>query len=544
MAFLLYATLAIVYWLLPIAGAPGRTLIAADDIDASAFMWMFAWWPHALGHGINPFVTHAIFVPDGYNLAWASSMPGPSLLLAPVTLGAGPAWTWNALALLAPALSAWTAYLLCHRVSARVAPSLVGGYVFGFSPYVLGHIAGAPNLAMVALLPLAVLLVVRHVEGDLRDRWFVVAMAAVLTAQFLTWVETLAVASLFGAVALLTAYVLLPDRRAALRRTVVLLAGALMATGVLVSPFLHAFLFEPHTVPEQALKNYPADLLSWVVPASFQALATGHTRAGAPAYATGYAYLGLPLVLLLAVFAWRYRERPVVRVLAVCFAVAAVASLGEALQVHGHNTGIPLPWAALAHLPGLRYAIPVRFGVFFLLPAAVAVSLWLSWARGWAPWALAALAVAFLVPDIGNALWRTPLTNPPFFDHGASRAVIRTSDRVLAVPPWAESMRWQAREGYRFGLAGGYLGAFPEGYASDPTFQSVLSGRLSRGYAAQLSRFVRVKGVTAIVVDERRPGPWRRLFGTLGVRPVRTKGVLVYRLRPRPLVQPRPAAVR
>jgi len=46
-----------------------------------------------------------------------------------------------------------------------------------------------------------------------------------------------------------------------------------------------------------------------------------------------------------------------------------------------------------------------------------------------------------------------------------------------------------------------------------------------------LRRFIAAKDVTAILVDKSYAGPWRKLFGTLGVRPLDTGGVLFYRLR-------------
>ena len=36
--------------------------------DPQIFIWALAWWPHAILHGQNPFVTHAIWAPDGVNL--------------------------------------------------------------------------------------------------------------------------------------------------------------------------------------------------------------------------------------------------------------------------------------------------------------------------------------------------------------------------------------------------------------------------------------------------------------------------------------------
>ena len=56
-----------------------------------------------------------------------------------MTLLAGPIVAYNLAAVLMPALAAWTAYLLCRHVSGALWPSVVGGYVFGFSGYMLGQ---------------------------------------------------------------------------------------------------------------------------------------------------------------------------------------------------------------------------------------------------------------------------------------------------------------------------------------------------------------------------------------------------------------------
>jgi len=53
---------------------------------------------------------------------------------------------------------------------------------------------------------------------------------------------------------------------------------------------------------------------------------------------------------------------------------------------------------------------------------------------------------------------------------------------------------------------------------------------LPPNYARELRRFLAAKHVTAIVVAQGFGGPWARLFGTLGVRPVTTGGVVLYRL--------------
>ena len=92
-------------------------------------------------------------------------------------------------------------------------------------------------------------------------------------------------------------------------------------------------------------------------------------------------------------------------------------------------------------------------------------------------------------------------------------------------------MRWQADERFRFKLAGGGVGAFPPSYTHYPTFGMLLGGSLSPGYQAELRRFVAAKGVTAVVADKRGlTAERRRLFDSLGVRPLDTGGVLYYRL--------------
>jgi hypothetical protein len=532
-AFALYLGLSFAFFGLPVVDQLGSTAIAADDIDASAYMWFFAWWPHALLDGLHPIRTELIFVPDGYNLAWTTAMPGPSLVLAPLTLALGPLATWNTIMLLAPALSAWTAFLLCRELAAPVAPSLVGGYVFGFSPYVLGNLQGAPNLVLVAVLPLLVLLVVRHARGALGDRAFVALMAVALTFQFLTSTELLAMAGVFGAIALSAAFALLPEWRARLLGTVKLLALASVAAIVVVSPLLWFMLFEPHTNPEQALKGFPADLASFVVPSPYIQLAATHDPGGGPAYANGFAYLGVPLALLLAFFVFEARRRRAARVLLVVLAAPAVASLGDELVVAGRETGIPMPWVLFESLPALEYAIPVRFTGFTALAAGMAVALWLAWQGGRPRWALALVAVVFVLPDVGNTIWRTPLSDPPLFaDKDAHRAVIGERDRVLTVPAWGANMRWQANSDFDFRMAAGYVGAFPLSYQRYPAWQMILSGRLRPGYARELRRFVRDKGVTMVLQSSHYQEPWNTLFGTLGVRPRPVGGMLVYRLRP------------
>src|SRR5690242_3926121 len=63
--------------------------------DAGSAMWDLAWWPHALFHGINPFVTDGLFAPNHVNLGGFTLLSLPALLTAPVTLLFGPLVSYN-----------------------------------------------------------------------------------------------------------------------------------------------------------------------------------------------------------------------------------------------------------------------------------------------------------------------------------------------------------------------------------------------------------------------------------------------------------------
>jgi hypothetical protein len=530
-----YGVIALLFWGPWVLDAPGSTILAANDVDPSAYLWFFSWWPHALLNGLNPFHTELIFAPDGYNLAWVTSMPGPSLLLAPVTLWLGAAVTWNLISFAAPALGAWTAFLLCRHVAGATAPALVGGYLFGFSPYMLSQLRGAPQLALVALLPVVVLLVLRHLEGSSSNRRFVVAMTFTLTAQVLISTEVVATAMVFGGLALAGAYALYPERRSALRRTMTLILVSLLATAVLASPLLAYVLFGERTLPAQALAQYPADFLSFVVPGTLLALAPERLGGGAPGWATGAAYFGLPLLLLAAAFAWAHRERRAARLVAGAFAVAAIAALGSTLYVGGERTGLPLPWTPFSELPLLRYAIPLRFSAFAFLAAAVLVAMYLAWRKSRARWALATLVLFSLAPALGNAQWHTPLTRVPFFAEDKYEVVLAEGDRVLTVPAAGRNMYWQVQADLSFAMAAGYVGATPESFTRYPAWRLLAAAPFASpgpSSPAQLRRFVADKGVTVLLADSSLGAPWRRLLASFERRPAESGGILVYRLGP------------
>jgi hypothetical protein len=524
-----YIALSLLLWGRLVLGSMGSESLAGNDGVPSAFMWLFEWWPHALLHGVNPLWTHVILIPAGVNLTWITSVPGLSLAFAPVTLAFGPVVTWNVIALLAPALAAWTAFLLCHHVTRSLWPSLLGGLLFGFSPYVVGHLDGLPQLSFVALVPLIVLLVVRRMDGTLGERPFVVWMAVALAAQFSISTEVLLTTGIMGAIVLAAALLAFPERRPALVGMLKLLALALAGMALLVSPFIFYALARAHTAPDYTYFGVRADLLSWVVPnPRLDAFAVGSHDYGA-----GFGYVGIPLLVLLVLFARESWRTTTGRLVVIALAVAALASLGGSLIVARSHTGVPLPWGIIDGLPLVKYALPVRLSLYVFLAAALALAMWLAARQSAARWALAVVALLALVPNVfGSTDWTTRAVDPPFFSSGQFHRYLSEDDRVLAIPAVGASMRWQANAGFDFKLAGGGFASYGRSYTDYPIWIALVFGQPTASAGDALYRFTHDHGVTAVVVDRRLRGHWRSLMGTLGARPRELGGVLFYRLGP------------
>src|SRR5207247_2135314 len=146
----------------------------------------------------------------------------------------------------------FAAFVLCRRVTGAFWPALAGGWIFGFSTYQLGHLGLHVNLELAFLIPLAVYLVLRRVDGDLSPARFVTSLTVVLVFQFLTSTELFATLALFGAVTFGLAMALIPAaRRRHLLDAAKLTGLSLVLAAIVVSPYLWYAL--AHGVPRRDL---------------------------------------------------------------------------------------------------------------------------------------------------------------------------------------------------------------------------------------------------------------------------------------------------
>ena len=155
--------------------------------------------------------------PDGVNLAWTTSVPGLAVLFAPVTLLAGPVAAYNVAAVLMPALAAWTCFLLCRHLTRSTWSSLIGGYLFGFSSYMLGQQEGHLHMTSVFLIPLIALVLVCFVQGTIDRRQLTVRLGLLLAAQLTFSTEIFFTVTIAIATATVLAYLVAPQSRYELR---------------------------------------------------------------------------------------------------------------------------------------------------------------------------------------------------------------------------------------------------------------------------------------------------------------------------------------
>ena len=529
-AVVLYVLVAFAYWGARLLPHPGRYYIGTGT-DPQIFIWSFAWWPHALAHGLNPFEASSIWSPQGLNLAWTATAPALALLFTPLTVVAGPVVSYNVATVLLPALAAWTAFLLCFHLTRSLWASLVGGYLFGFSSYMVGQIEGHMHMTSVFLLPLIALAVVRYVQRELDAPGLAIRLGPLIALQLGFSTENTFSTTLALAVSMLLAFLLVPTVR---RRLVALLAplAASYAIGaVIASPLLYYALkgFQSGSINEP--NSYATDLLNLVVPTQ-QILAGGHAVRDISAHfpandAERDGYLGIPVLAMLVLYAVRRWRTPAGRLLIAGFAAAVVASLGVWLTVYGHRV-ITLPWEHVAYLPLFNNVLPARLMLFVMLVVAVAVALWVSMSKTWLRFALPALAVLSFVPNPASASFRTAAYVPEFFRSADIRRCIAPDETALIFPQakHGNAMLWQAVSAFRFRLADGYLTPDPPTtYYTSPAVARIANREVSW---RDLVPFARTEHVSVFLVDGGQPEPYTTILQPLAP-PVDAGRVLVYR---------------
>ncbi len=356
--------------------------------DADEYAWFLAWMPYALGHGLDPLISHYANFPSGVNLMWNTSVILPSFIMSPVTVIFGAAFSYNILMTAAPALSATFAYVAFRRWTAPL-PSATGALIFGFSPYVISQSFGHVAQTLILSAPLMLIVLDRLLVVQATTSWKDGLLLGVLAwAQLLTGEEVLAMEAVTAAIVVVVICAL--NWSCVVARVRYCVSGLVTAAGsflVLSAPFLGVQYLGPDKVQNpHPYDVYVSDLFNFFVPTDITKLAPASALA-VSSHFTGNgseqgAYVGVPFLVFIAITIFFTRRRGVTWAAFAVVLGAGVISMGPTLHVVGDITSFRLPGDILHHLPVLQNLLPDRFAGPMFLGVGLLVALGLDELKG------------------------------------------------------------------------------------------------------------------------------------------------------------------
>lgn len=443
--------------------------------DLALQVWFLEWPAYAMTHGHDPFFSAWAAYPSGVNLLDNTAAPLLGILLAPLTLLAGPVAALSFAMRAAFAVSGLAMYWALRRWTRWWPAALLGGLLYAFSPFMVGQAQSHVFLTFVPLPPIAMVLLDRLVNGR-RPVLTGALLGLVAVAQFLLSPEILAMGVL--ACALSLCFLALRYRGPVLygrARTVTVGLASGLATGLVVGAYpAWAYLLGPYHVSGSQhsvaqLSAYHEAVASLVLPTSllrFGLALSGQGNSLAQGDIVEHAsYVGVPLLAFIVVVIIRYRTSARVLLFGLLAGAAWVISLGPVLYIASTAyTWAPMPYRLLERLPLLNAGLDLRYS--FLMYLSITVLLALGLDRTAAPggktryMTCLVLGVAVLLPMVPALPYQsTPLGTPAVYT--ANGSPVKRGDVVLNYPlPVGyigsndQALLWQAVAGMRFKVIG------------------------------------------------------------------------------------------
>jgi hypothetical protein len=411
------------------------------------------------------------------NATWMAG----GVLFAPITWIFGPIAAFNVVVTLAPVVSGWCCFLAVRAVTRFVPGQIVASVLYGFSPFIVANDRVGHYFAIWLIYPPLAFLCLYDLLVTRRHRPIVVGVALGLltVVQFFISTEILAMSALMIVIGVVAAIVVAPRTAWARCRDVVAGLGVALAivAAVLAYPAWFALYGPRHIIGDPwfvvGVAGIPVSGIVSAGPGVHQPLPlyvlSGYFGGAGP----NSSYLGIALLGFLLVSSVVWFRRRLARVVAVTGAISWLFSLGQARAW--------MPWRFFEHVPVVSQIAPPCFSVITVLAAAFLLALsadgWWNLAvdrharRAQAPHrrhnrrilgasgtVLALVSAATLIPV--GAAYSLPYVihhepTPVWFRHDALRLPPQTV--VLTFPlPGDAAMGWQAVDGMRFRIVGGY----------------------------------------------------------------------------------------
>jgi hypothetical protein len=464
---------------------PHAKALARNVGDQAFFEWLLGYGVYVLSHGADPFFTDLLNTPVGVNLAANTSITVYIVLFSPLTFLLGPQVSFVTILTLNLAGGAFAFYWFCLRyLTSRRAAAAVAGLFFGFAPGFISHANGHLNWSAGWVAPVVLWWVLKLRE---KGRWLRngIVLGLLVAVGFSIAAEGLFFTALASGVFLIawaSARTTRAEARAALPTVLAGLGVTAAVAGSLLAYPLYMHFDGPQSFSGTGFnqRHYVEDVAayfsysgrSW---AAWAGLGSDHL---APNPTEETSFFGLPMLMLVVaglVLLWQRSDagrRVTLRALIIVAVTFMVISWGPRLQIFEHETQIPLPYAALAHLPLFDSALPLRFslvvvGVFGLVLALLADRLLTD--AGLSSSVQTSFAAAFavaLVPLVPLPLLtfeRAP--EPRFIADGTWKRYVAEGAALSSLPfantASPDAQRWQAytmaRGGRQFPTPDGYF---------------------------------------------------------------------------------------
>lgn len=512
--------------------------------DPLIFVWMIHWWPFAILHGFNPFISQFVWFPQGANLTWDTSIPALALLSAPITAIKGSLFSFNILSVFASAIASSAAFFLLRYVTRNWLASVIGGYIFGFSSYELAQAHVHLNLSFTCCIPLAVLMSLLRYHQKITRRTYVIGLCTVMLFQLGVSTEILLSFCFFSAVAWLifVAYAGPADRLKllSLARDTAITA---IPTLIISFPFWYFLIKGIPEVPSGVIQiqPYTADPLNYLIPTfitdvmgmRFKPLSS--LFYGRPAEQG--AYLGLPMLILLLNYYIQNRREPHIKAAYTVIVLLSLCSLGPTLHILNFDSQLSLPWAIFAHIPIVQFALPARFTLYVALLSSILVALYLSQTASRSVKLLRFLA-AFIVcvtlmPNRHLFKWEK-WPQQDFFSPNNIEQTIGKNKNVLILPFAVNGpgMAWQIDSGMSFTQTGGYIGFPPKSNITFDALGELYSGQPGPQFASDFSSYCAHELVDDILVGPGTPRALVAQIEKLGWPETQNNGVTIFKVPP------------
>jgi hypothetical protein len=449
------------------------------ESDIYLNVWFMRYAATAVAHGHLPaLITTAVNAPRGINLMWNTSMLLPGVLLAPVTLLAGPSASLAVQLVIGFAGSAATLYFVMRRWGVSITAAAIGGAIYGFSPAMLVAAEDHYHLQFAVLPPLIADAVLRLATGRGRVIRTGIWLGLLVAAQVFIAEEMLVDT---GLACILLVGVLFLSRPSRLRaRLGGMAAGAGIAAVVALALCAHALLVQFRGPLKETGSPWHVGRY-WIDPADFITAPNAVLFHGQYRHfiistrqwpVETFAYLGWPLLILVVVALVAYWRDLRIRLAGLTFLLLEWMGIGNhRVQIGGWHYPVRLlPWHWLVRVHILNQVLPNRFPI--LADGAAAIVLACVFDRvlasvparyWWRGPAVAGAAALVLLPIVPRPVPADHVLPAPAGWQAALRGLHLKAGAPVLVLPYsskmqarANPMEWQAMTNANISLVGGY----------------------------------------------------------------------------------------